>query len=225
VNHLRTLTVDEIAAWFTQHPGLGELLDRKTRQPRKPILISEHEDALKSVQRGYGDGVKPEDYLEGFESFLKTHRNSIPALITVLTKPHDLTRKDLRELAIELDKAGFNEAGLTTAWREAKNVDIAARIVGFVRQAALGDPLVPYDQRVDHALQSMLNSRAWSTPQRQWLQRIAAQIKANVVVDAEMLDDPQLLFKREGGGSERLNRLFEGELFDILAKLKDAVWA
>ncbi|MCC7433117.1 MAG: type I restriction-modification system endonuclease [Methanoregulaceae archaeon] len=225
VNHLRSLTVDEIAAWFTQHPGLGELLDRKTKQPPRPILISEHEDALKSVQRGYGDGVKPEDYLDGFKSFLNTHRNSIPALITVLTKPRDLTRKDLRELAIELDKAGFNEAGLTTAWREAKNVDIAARIVGFVRQAALGDPLVPYDQRVDQALQSMLSSRAWSTPQRQWLQRIAAQIKANVVVDAEMLDDPQLLFKREGGGSERLNRLFEGELFDILAKLKDAVWA
>lgn len=40
----------------------------------------------------------------------------------------------------------------------------------------------------------------WSTPQRQWLQRIAAQTKANVVVDRDAIDDPDLIFRREGGG-------------------------
>ncbi len=52
----------------------------------------------------------------------------------------------------------------------------------------------------------------WSTPQRQGLQRIAAQTKANLVVDLEALDDPDLIFRREGGGFTRLNRLVDGQL-------------
>src|SRR5262249_18299144 len=89
------------------------------------------------------------------------------------------------ELGAELDKAGSSEGSLATAWREMTNQDIAARIVGYIRQAAIGDPLVPYDQRVDGALQKLLASRQWSTPQRQWLQKIAAQTKANMLVDRE----------------------------------------
>ena len=124
----------------------------------------------------------------------RTHRNDIPALVTVLTRPRDLTRKQLRELALELDRAGFSEASLATAWRETTNQDIAARIIGYVRQAAIGDPLVPYEQRVESALQKMLASRSWTTPQRQWLQKLAAQTNANLVVDREALDDPDLVF-------------------------------
>jgi len=75
----------------------------------------------------------------------------------VLTRPRELTRKQLRELALELDRAGFSEARLSTAWREMTNQDIAARIVGYIRQAAIGDALVPYNQRVDRALQTMLS--------------------------------------------------------------------
>jgi hypothetical protein len=44
---------------------------------------------------------------------------------------------------------------------------IAAGIIGFIRQAALGDPLVPYEARGDRALRKILASRAWTTPQRQ----------------------------------------------------------
>ena len=67
---------------------------------------------------------------------------------------------------------------------------------------------MPYDQRVDSALQKLLASRQWSTPQRQWLQRIAAQTKANMLVDREALDDPDLVFRREGSDFARLDRIF-----------------
>ena len=46
----------------------------------------------------------------------------------------------------------------------ATNQEIAARIVGYIRQAAIGDPLVPYDQRVDGALVRILASRPWTKP-------------------------------------------------------------
>jgi type I restriction enzyme, R subunit len=142
----------------------------------------------------------------------------------VLTRPRDLTRKQLRELALELDKAGFSEANLAAAWREMTNQEIAARIVGYIRQAAIGDPLVPYAQRVELALQKILASRSWTSPQRQWLQKLAAQTKANLIVDHAALDDPDLIFKREGGGFSRLDRIFGGQLDEVLNAFNDAVW-
>jgi type I restriction enzyme R subunit len=145
-------------------------------------------------------------------------------LLTVLTRPRDLTRRQLRELALELDKAGFSESSITTAWREMTNQEIAAHIIGFIRHLATGDPLVPYEQRVDWALNQMLAAHDWTTPQRQWLGRIAAQTKANILVDREALDDPDLIFKREGGGFTRLNRLFNGQLGHTLDEFNGLLW-
>lgn len=221
---LKTMPLDAIAAWFTQNPDLGEILDRKNDGPAMPILISQHADKLISAEHGYGNAMRPEDYLKEFSTFINTHANTIPALVTVLTRPRELTRKQLRELALELDKAGFSEANLSTAWREMTNQDIAARIVGYIRQAADGGPLIPYEQRIDNALQKMLSSRPWTQPQRQWLQKIAAQTKANVIVDRDALDDPDLVFKREGGGFTRLDRIFEGKLYEIIDTFNETIW-
>jgi type I restriction enzyme R subunit len=224
IRQLRTMALPEIAAWFTQNPDLGEILDRKGFGQSPPIYVSAHEDVLIGTERGYGNAKKPEDYLKEFSDFIKSRSNAIPALITVLTRPRELTRKQLRELALELDRAGFTETSLSTAWREMTNQDVAARIVGYIRQAAIGDALVPYEQRVDHALQSILASRNWTTPQRQWLQKIAAQTKANLIVDRAALDDPDLVFRREGGGFARLDRIFGGELQQVLDTFNDSLW-
>jgi type I restriction enzyme R subunit len=225
IRQLRAMSLPNIAAWFTQNPDLGEILDRKEYSPtRQPTFISAHDDSLVGAERGYGKAKKPEDYLKEFSEFVKSRGNAIPALVTVLTRPRELTRKQLRELALTLDQAGFSEANLSTAWREMTNQEIAARIVGFIRQAAIGDPLLPYEQRVDRALQNILKSKPWSTPQRQWLQKIAAQTKANVVVDRAALDDPDLVFKREGGGFARLDRIFSGELQSVLDTFNDSLW-
>ena len=225
IGQLKTMSAQEVGAWFTQHPGLGDLLDRRSGIDGDSVLISEHKDEVYSIERGYGEGQKPEDYLDAFAAFIRDNQDKIPALITVLTRPRDLTRKQLRELALELDRAGFTETNLATAWRETTNQDIAARIVGYIRKAAAGDSLISYDERVNQALQRILASKSWTTPQRQWLHKIAAQTRANVIVDREMLDDDDLLFKREGGGFQRLNKLFDGELTQVLDSFHDALWS
>jgi type I restriction enzyme R subunit len=225
IDKLKTMKPEDIAAWFTQHPDLGEILDRKGNGPAQPVFISDHEDKLQEVTRGYGaSATKPEDYIAQFKKFIESKSNAIPALLTVVTRPRELTRQQLRELQYELDKAGFSETNLATAYKQTTNQEIAARIIGYIRQAALGDPLVPFDQRVDRALQTMLASRAWTTPQRDWLKKLAAQTKANTLVDAAALDDPILIFKREGGGSQRLNKIFDGQLPQILSAFNDSVW-
>ena len=224
IQHLRSLPLAEIGVWFAAHPDLGEILDRKGEGPTDPVYLSSHPDRLRRAEHGYGQALRPEDYLRAFTDYIAGHRNEIPALLTVLTRPRDLTRQQLRELALALDKAGFNEAQLTAAWRDLTNQEIAARIVGHIRQAAIGDPLVPYDQRVDGALARILASRPWTNPQRQWLQRIAAQTKAILIVDRAALDDPDLIFKREGGGFTRLNRIFAGDLTGVLDAFNAALW-
>lgn len=216
IQKLRSPSVDEVAAWFVQNPNLGEVLDRKRQGNGQPVFVSDHPDALHHVERGYGNASKPEDYLKEFKDFITSHGNELPALVTVLTRPRDLTRKQLKELTLALDQAGFTETRLATAWRELSNQDIAARIMGYIRQAAIGDALLPYAERVDHALQNLLAKPAagkpWTQPQRDWLKRIAAQTKANLLVDRDALDDPDLIFKLEGGGFARLDKLFNGQL-------------
>ena len=70
----------------------------------------------------------------------------------------------------------------------------------------------------------MRQSRPSTTPQRQWLQKIAAQTKANVIVDRAAIDDPEQLFKAEGGGFTRLDRIFAGELQQVLDTFNESIW-
>lgn len=229
VQNLKAMPLAQVAAWFVQNPDLGELLDRRNDGPEREMYVSEHADAFERAERGYGKAQRPDDYLRAFSDFIKTQGNQIPALVTVLTRPRELTRAQLRELVLALDRAGFTETNLALAWREMTNQDIAARIVGYIRQAAIGDALVPYAERVDRALQHLLahppTGKPWSTPQRDWLKRIAAQTKANVLVDRSALDDPDLIFKREGGGFNRLDKVFNGQLQPVLDAFNDALWA
>jgi type I restriction enzyme, R subunit len=229
VQKLKAMPLAEVAAWFVQNPELGELLDRRSDGPEREMFVSEHADAFDRAERGYGKGKKPDDYIRAFSEFIKAQGNQIPALVTVLTRPRELTRAQLRELVLALDRAGFTETNLASAWRELTNQDIAARIVGYIRQAAIGDALVPYAERVDRALQHLLAhppaGKPWSTPQRDWLKRIAAQTKANVLVDRSAIDDPDLIFKREGGGFSRLDKVFNGHLQPVLDAFNDALWA
>jgi len=224
IKKLKAMNINEVASWFTQNPDLGEILDRKGEGASQPILISDHEDKILPIERGYGNAKKPEDYIKEFSAFIKSHSNDIPALMTVLTRPRELTRKQLRELELELDKAGFSEINSATAWHDMTNKDIAARIVGYIRQAAIGDALMPYSERVDHALQKLLASHSWSGPQRDWLKKIAAQTKANLLVDHAALDDPDLIFKREGGGFTRLDKIFNGQLQQVLETFNESIW-
>src|SRR5258708_1713484 len=87
---------------------------------------------------------------------------------------------------MELGQQEFSEQALRTAWKQAKNQDIAATIVGFIRQAALGDPLLPWADRVRMAIDRIMTRKNWSAPQRKWLERIGKAV-AQVGVVLEML--------------------------------------
>jgi type I restriction enzyme, R subunit len=93
--------------------------------------------------------------------------------------------------------------------------------MGFIRQAALGDPLTPFDLRVRAGMQRILAKRDWNPVQRSWLKRIGEQLQHEVVVDCATLDDEPFI---KDGGFTRLNKIFGGQLEQVLADITEQVW-
>ena len=165
--------------------------------------------------------ASPADYIESFETFVRAGMNTVPALIAATQKPRELTRAELKEIAVLLDEEGFSEASLRQAYGRVRNADIAAHIIGYVRQAAIGDPLVPYQARVENGVQRILASRPWTPNQKRWLTRIGRALKEQPVGDPVMMEDP--LFA-QNGGFEVIDREFDHQLADVLMDLNAAIW-
>lgn len=210
------------ADWLKSRPHIGRILDWDPDESAPaPIPISHHPDRVVAVTRGYGAGVKPEDFLDGFTDFIRNNVNKITALTVVVQRPRDLTRAELKALRLELDALGYSDANLRRAWSDAKNEDIAASIIGFVRQAALGDALIPFDIRVRSAMQRVLSSRSWTEVQRKWLKRIEEQVIREIVVDRAAIDGEPFV---KDGGFQRLNKIFGGQLEAVLSDINDELW-
>ena len=140
----------------------------------------------------------------------------------MLRRPRDLTQAELRSLALSLQEVGFSEAALRSAWREAKNEDVAARLIGFIRQAALGDALEPWAVRAQRAVETIIKRGDLSPDQQKWLRRIGIQVAEIGVADPASLDQGQ--FRETAGGFVRLDRVFGGRLASLLGDINEAAW-
>ena len=212
----------DLPSWFSARTGIGLVLDWQAEGDNPLYIpISHHDDKVHSVTRGYGDASRPEDFLESFTAFVRDNLNTIAALKLVVQRPRDLTRADLKELRLALDRRGYSEANLRRAWADAKNEEIAASIIGYVRQAAIGDPLISFADRVRAAMRRVLASRVWTEPQKRWLERISEQVEKEIVVDRDALDRGAFVVD---GGFERMNKVFGGDLESVLATINEEMW-
>jgi len=224
VQRLSTRSGAELQEWLAAHPRAVELLERRPLRAQKNdgVVIAPHEDELLRIEEIFGKNTTPEDYITSFERFVRENMNQVPALIAATQRPRDLTRKELSELASLLDEKNYSEAMLRAAYGRARNADIAAHIIGFVRQAALGDPLIPYATRVDNAIRKIEESRQWTQKQKEWLRRIGRALKDKPVADPTLLDQGAFADK---GGFKRISQEFDGELDEVLHALNEAIWA
>ena len=203
-------------------PGWLETLTRATA-PRS-LLVSNHPDRVMETTSGYGEGrEKPEDYLERFNQWIEDHKSTHEALKLLLTAPGSLTRADLKALVLAMDDDGFSISQIQPAWREVKHEICAAKLLGYIRAQALGSPLLPYEQRVDAAVQR-IQARPdfrWTENQKRWLARIAKQIKSTIVVDRDSL---QAGAYASAGGFNTINKSFSGKLESLLTDLHTEIW-
>jgi type I restriction enzyme R subunit len=220
---LKNSTTAEVASLVRSTPALLKILERLQLGGNGGFgqVISTHDDQLITIETGYGNAKKPEDYLDAFRQFILDNRNKIAALNIAVTRPRELTREDLKQLRMVLAEAEFSEATIRTAWREAKNEDIAASIIGYIRQLALGSPLVPFEARVDRALKKILASRKWPAPQQKWLERIAKEMKRSIIIDRTTFEEGAF---KNAGGFKNLQHVFGGDALTIIDEFEDVVW-
>lgn len=183
-------------------------------------VIYEGQDEFRKRTQTFGINEQPADYLESFNAFIKEQVNDSVALGVVVNKPKDLTREQLRDLRLMLDQHGYSEAKLKSAWRNKTNQEIAASIVGFIRQAALDEALVPFEQRVQNAMIKIYALHTWTPVQRKWLDRLAKQLVHEVVIDQQFVNRA---FASDGG-LKGLDKRLGGQLAEVMTELGELLW-
>ena len=220
--HLHELGPQQAANFIRQHSQLLNQLDTVSTllgSESHPIIATQR-DELIGREQNYGDHQKPQDYLESFHDFIHQQLNQSAALGVVVNRPKDLTREQLRNVRLLLDHHGFSEVSLKSAWRNQTNQEIAASIIGYIRQAAIGEALLPFEQRVANAMQKIYALQQWTPVQRKWLDRLARQLVHEVIIDPAQVNEAF----RNDGGLKSLNRNLGGHLDRVLDTLNDNLW-
>ena len=197
------------------------ILDKDKTHRKRSVIIDNHPDEVIEHTRGFGDGKKPEDYLESFKEFITTHINEIAALRTICTKPAELTRESLKSLKLELDRHDFTEQQLNSAWIEMTNQDIAADIIAFIRQQAIGSMLISHETRVKSAFAKLKLNHSFNKTQIDWLNRIEKVLLEESVLDEQIFEVGAF---KNAGGFMIIDRRFGGKLRDIISELNQYLY-
>lgn len=219
--HVRTLPTTEAAALLSRHQA-ALVVVASAKSPGRKTLISTHEDVALAHSRGYGGDAtqpiqRPEDYLQAFAEYLKTHQNTIEALHIICTEPQNLTRKMLRELKLTLDAEGYTVAQLGTAWQEVKKQDLGADIIAYVRTLTLGTATRPLAERVKQAVDHVRQLQAWNVHQKKFLDRVEKQLMRETILTKADLDQEPF---RADGGFKQFDKLMGGNLGELLQTIQ-----
>ena len=220
VNSLRNMPIDKAVETVKKSREAFHYVHGEHHE--RPVFISNEQDELLSHKRSYGDATKPEDYLKEFRDFIDHNMNEIAALNIVATRPKELTRAALKELRLALDRNGFSETMLQTAWKQMTNEDIAADIISFIRQRSIGDALISKDERIHTAIENTKKAHPnLSKIQIGWLEKIEAYLKKETVLNRESFDAEA--FKNKGGYNA-VNKAFGNKLDDIIDEINNYMY-
>lgn len=192
--------------------------------PRAKSLFIIAEGVTDQVESGYlirtrdGKSVRPEDYLQAFEAFVRENPEHVEAIAILLNRPDGWNTRALSELRQKLEgrPEGFTEPKLRQAYHHE-----LADIISLVKHAGEGDPLVSAEERVDHALAQITSNKVLTMDQEKWLDLIRAHLVENLAIDRE--DFQLITFTRAGANWSRVNRDFGGQLETWLSEINRAI--
>ncbi len=221
-NHLHQQGPQQAQHFLAGQPNFVRQIDEVKwliGSERRP-LIYEGDDEFIGRSQSYGVHEKPADYLDSFNAFIREQVNHSAALKVVVQRPRALTREQLKEVRLLLDQKGYSEARLSSAWRNQTNQEIAAGIIGYIRQAALGEALIPFEERVRQAMKKIYQLHDWNPNQRKWLERLAKQLGHEVVIDHEVINRAFAT----SGGAKRLDKVLDRQLDQVVETLAESLW-
>ena len=202
--------------------GLFKMLAQFKPDGRRSVVISDHKDELLEHTRGYGNGSKPEDYLDAFADYIKTNLNEIAALNIVCTKPKELTREGLRSLRLTLDREGFTTQQLNTAISQMTNEEIAADIISLIRRYAIGSTLISHEARIRRAVDKLKKAHKFSKQELNWITRMEKYLMEESVLNVTVFDEDGR-FKAQGGFA-KINKVFGNKLESIILELNEYLY-
>jgi len=186
------------------------------------VVISEKADSLVAHDRGFGEGSRPEDYLDAFADYSRTNINEIAALNVVCTRPKELTREALKSLRLTLDREGFTTQQLNTAISEMTNEEIAADIISLIRRYAIGSTLISHEARVRRAVDRLKKAHHFSKQELNWIGRMEKYLMEESLLNVSVFDDDSR-FKSQGGFT-KINMVFRNNLENIIIELNEYLY-
>ncbi len=214
IDTLKTLTAHDARDFLLSH---ADSLQEKISHGRT-FVISEHEDFLTAHEVDFGEGKRPQDYLDEFTKFITTNRNEIAALNIVCTRPKDLTRADLKSLRLALSEKNFTADQLNAAISQLSNVEITADIISLIRRYAIGAQLVNHADKISNAVDRLKAAHDFSSTELKWLDRIEKFLRRESLINPAVFDETGSHFK-DAGGFKRIDKVFGGKLANILDEL------
>ena len=221
IEHIQQLPPKEAKAVLLNNKELFDILDMKSNNIPRYHIVSDKEDELLEHSRGYGSSKKPQDYLDEFKIFITENTDKIEALKIICTKPQDLTREGLKNLRLTLDREGFTEYRLNNAWKETKNEDIVADIIGFIRSQAINSKLIGCEERIHKAIDRLKQNHNFSAIQLGWLNHIESHLLKEIILNEEMFNSG--IF-RDKGGFKRFNKVFNDSLDSLIKELNEYLY-
>ena len=137
----------------------------------------------------------------------------------MLSRPQGWGSQPLRELrqALAQTPEHFTEDNLRRAFQVAHHKALV-EIISMVKRAALDtSPLYTAEERVNQAIDRVTVGRPLTDEQAKWVEYIRQHLIANLSIDREDFENVPVLLNRGGWG--RANRVFDGELADLLEEL------
>jgi type I restriction enzyme, R subunit len=171
------------------------------------------------IKGGTGQEYKPSEYLEAFAQFVHEHQEEVRAVSILLSRPQEWGAAALSELRQALAQAPehFTEANLQRAFQAAHQKALID-IISMVKRAGLDtSPLLTAEERVNAAVDRVVAGRQLSEAQAKWMEYIRQHLIQNLSIEREDFEAIPVL--SDHGGWGRANRVFEGQLSELLEEL------
>jgi type I restriction enzyme R subunit len=173
----------------------------------------------KKLER-FGKYETAEGYLDAFSRFVKENADKVDALSILLTRPRDWRPKALEELRLTLAQNQFDERKLQEAHKVSSHKALAD-VISIVKHAATAQaPVLTAEERVNHAMETLVAKHKFSTEQLQWLSLVREQLIKNLTIDEEDFDNTPLLQGR--GGKAKAQKVF-GNLNLLVERLNETI--
>jgi type I restriction enzyme R subunit len=209
-------------------PGFQELL-LNHRGPRAGVVVAEaYEDTVTAqwlVRGADGKEYKPEDYLAAWERFVRENPAHIEAIQVLLARPREWSIEALKELRAKL-RSGPNQFTEETLQKvhELRRGKALADIISMVKHAADADaPLLNAEERTRLAFVKLASGHQFTPDQQRWLDHIRDHLVANLSIDRSDFDNIPVL--ANAGGWGRANRIFDGQLAQLITEINEAIAA